>query len=80
MESHWGFEWSVWTWYDNTLKQEDFCVESRLQGDKGESRVKNQEATGQVKDDGDMDEVAGVEVERGNCLLDTFKRRAEGRD
>lgn len=39
-------------------------MESRLQGDRGGSRVKDQEATGHVKDDGDTEQVAGVEAER----------------
>lgn len=56
-------------------------MESRLQGDRGGSRVKNQEeSTGQAKDDGDMDKAAGVDVERSNCLPDTFKSRAGERD
>lgn len=55
-------------------------MESRLQGDRGGSRVKDQEATGHVKDDGDMEQVAGVEAERSNCLPGTFKNRAKERD
>lgn len=39
-------------------------MESRLQRDRGGSRVKDQEATGHEKDDGDMEQVAGVEAER----------------